>query len=338
MLEKLTLRNFQAHKKLEIEFDKRLTVIVGPSDVGKSAVIRALSWVMRNSPDGDAFIRHGAEDAVVTLRVDGSVVMRSRGKEGNTYTHESEDFKAFGKDVPDPIKDLLRVADINFQEQHDSPFWFSESSGEVSRQLNQIVNLGIIDQTLGFLNAELRKQRGSLELIAERIGAAEAVVESSKGILAIDAHLRTVEELDAKKTKARSRYTDCAESIGNVRRLRAEAKAKEATALACESVAEKAENAWQACRRFKLLDVALGNLKHLQSVAKIKAPDFAELDVKREAFETARNKAERFKVSLNKLRDLWKEKKEADGAAAGSRCNFENKTRGENCPLCGHQL
>lgn len=55
---KLRIQNFQAHKDTTIEFDC-ITTIVGPSDIGKSAVLRALKWVAKNEPKGTSFVRDG---------------------------------------------------------------------------------------------------------------------------------------------------------------------------------------------------------------------------------------------------------------------------------------
>lgn len=55
---KLRIQNFQAHKDTTIEFD-RIATIVGPSDIGKSAVLRALKWVAKNEPKGISFVRDG---------------------------------------------------------------------------------------------------------------------------------------------------------------------------------------------------------------------------------------------------------------------------------------
>ena len=43
-IESLSLHNFQCHEHLDIAFDPQLTTIVGPSDVGKTAILRALKW------------------------------------------------------------------------------------------------------------------------------------------------------------------------------------------------------------------------------------------------------------------------------------------------------
>ena len=64
VISSLTLENFQSHKESKIVFDKGLTVIIGQTDQGKSAIIRALKWVLYNEPRGTDFITAGTEHAV----------------------------------------------------------------------------------------------------------------------------------------------------------------------------------------------------------------------------------------------------------------------------------
>ena len=174
MLEKIRIENFQANEELEIKLDPHVTTIIGPSDVGKSAIIRALGWVATNHPTGYAFITYGKKKATVTLDVDGHVIVRERGKTPNTYTLDGEEFKAFGNGkVPDEIANLLNVSNVNFQGQFDTPFWFCETPGEVSRQLNQIVNLEIIDKTLGNLDSGLKESRTRVKVIEQQLHEAK---------------------------------------------------------------------------------------------------------------------------------------------------------------------
>lgn len=207
-LEKLTLRNFQAHEKLVIEFDPNITTIVGASDVGKSAIIRALSWVLYNQPSGEAFIKHGEERVRTRLTLDdGVVITRERGKE-NLYKLDEQEFKAFGSNVPDAIRDLLKVSEINIQRQFDAPFWFAESNGEVSRRLNEIVNLGIIDDALASVAAQLRKANERVEFSKERVSELEekarsfAFVEAFSAQVSLCASLqKEVREMQAKRAR-----------------------------------------------------------------------------------------------------------------------------------------
>lgn len=169
----LHLQNFQAHKDRLIEFSPGITTIKGATDTGKSAIIRALRWVTQNAIAGDEFIRMGAKQAEVSLVVEVDDVevdiVREKGGTNNAYYLNGDKMKAFGQGVPEPIAKLLQLGDINFQDQHDSPFWFAETAGEVSRRLNAVIDLSIIDSALGYVAAEVRKGQERISICEERL-------------------------------------------------------------------------------------------------------------------------------------------------------------------------
>ena len=177
MLERLQLRNFQCHEDLRIVFDPQVTTIVGPSDVGKSAVLRALRWVAENRPSGDAFVRDGESTCSVSLWLNDRKVTRRKGKGTNEILLDKQVFKAFGADVPEPIADLLNTGDVNFQAQHDSPFWFSLTAGQVSRELNSVINLDMIDKTLSGVASSLRKARAVEDVCRDRLDETQKQIE-----------------------------------------------------------------------------------------------------------------------------------------------------------------
>lgn len=148
MFESLTIQNFQSHTKTKIRFDEAITTIVGSSDKGKSAILRALRWVCLNQPAGDSFRKRGTSITKVILRVDGHKIVRIRGSRKNQYIIDGKVLEAFRATPPDEVLQILKVSSHNFQRQHESPFWFSLTPGEVSRQLNSIVDLSIIDTTI----------------------------------------------------------------------------------------------------------------------------------------------------------------------------------------------
>lgn len=148
MLKSLHLKDFQAHKKLSVQFAPGITTIKGPSDVGKSAVLRALRWLCLNASVED-IVRHGEKSALVKLHLeDGKWVGRGKGSVGNVYMLSGAKLVSFGQDVPEKVAQLLAMNEINFQRQHDQPFWLDESAPEVSRQLNRVVDLSVIDQAM----------------------------------------------------------------------------------------------------------------------------------------------------------------------------------------------
>jgi len=168
MLERLRLQNFQTHEDLKLVLDERVTTIVGPSDVGKSSVLRALRWAMENKPSGAAFVRNGQKECRVSLWLDGKRIVRVKGKGVNEIFIGREKLKAFGTDLPEPIVKLCNVDGVNFGQQHDSPFWFSLTAGQVSKELNSVVNLDVIDRTLANVAKALRRARSTVEVCEKR--------------------------------------------------------------------------------------------------------------------------------------------------------------------------
>ena len=69
-LRKLTVENFQSHEHSEVIFGPGLNVIVGPSDFGKLALVRALRWLFYNEPRGANFISAWARTCRVTVEMD----------------------------------------------------------------------------------------------------------------------------------------------------------------------------------------------------------------------------------------------------------------------------
>lgn len=241
MFESLTLRNFQCHTKLTINFDPRITVLTGSTDVGKSAVLRALRWVCQNEPTGTEFITHDKDFSKAVLKVDGHKITRKVGT-SNEYKLDEKVFKAFGRDVPTTIAHLIKTTDDNFQAQLDAPFWFHLSPGQVSKELNRIINLGVIDETLSWLASETRRAKSVVEVTKERLQEAK----QAKQQLAWVPHMLN--------------------RLSSLQALQKQALAKRATiALAADLVASSTK---LAKSKGLALNAKLGGLKALQLGAK----------------------------------------------------------------------
>lgn len=196
MLKKLILRNFQAHTRLELELDPYITTIIGPNDVGKSTIIRALYWLAFNKPSGDSFIRHGKEFCKVTLELDNTKIARKKSENENTYLLESKEYKSFGVKVPEDIENILNLGDINFQKQLDSPFWFTLTGGEISKEINSIIALSKIDSTLSRLAQEVKKSKMSITITQERIQQSEVDIRENEWVLEAEKDLEEIETLE----------------------------------------------------------------------------------------------------------------------------------------------
>jgi len=196
MLTKIQIKNFQILDLLRIVFDPKITVIVGPSDAGKSAIMRAIRWVTDNRPTGDSFVREGSEGgADVEVEVDGVRVRRKKnGTRTNSYWIDGKELKAFKTEVPEEIRNLFRVGPANYQWQNDSWFWFSSNAGDVAKEINTIVDLDIIDSVMGFLSSEARKYKSSMNVSTHRIEEVNEQLEKLEWVSEADKGLQRIEE------------------------------------------------------------------------------------------------------------------------------------------------
>ena len=177
MLKSINLEKFRLHKNLKIVFDPYITTLVGKSYAGKSTVINALKWVNLNKPTGTSIIPWGAKQAKVSIKLDTHKITRIRGKGKNLYlltenvrgAITKHKFKAFGNNIPEKITNITNITENNFQGQHSLPFWFGETSGEVARKLNSIVNLSLIDTSLSYLSSTLTKARHTVDICKDRL-------------------------------------------------------------------------------------------------------------------------------------------------------------------------
>lgn len=163
-IEKVILENFQSHKYTEIEFDSSLNVIVGPSDQGKSAIIRALKWALYNEPSGDFFIREGENECSVTIIFsDNTKVKRYRSKSKNLYYlydqyGNEKIFEGFGTKIPQEIVEATSIrkipldsgqtSSINIGEQLEGPFLLSEKNSIRANAIGRLVGVHIVDDAL----------------------------------------------------------------------------------------------------------------------------------------------------------------------------------------------
>jgi len=163
-IRKVILENFQSHKYTEIEFDKHLNVIVGPSDQGKTAIIRGIKWALFNEPTGDYFVREGESECSVTVVFSNNVKLkryRNRGK-NYYYIYDSDGnetiLEGFGKNLPEEVVRLTSINKIlldsnvsnliNIGEQLEGPFLLSQTASTKANAIGRLVGVHIIDDAL----------------------------------------------------------------------------------------------------------------------------------------------------------------------------------------------
>ncbi len=277
MIQKIQIKNYQTHSKFQLNLDPHITTIVGPSDVGKSAVIRALRWVCLNRPLGNHFIKDGTESCAVRVLVGDKEVVRKKGKH-NTYTLEGIKYKAFGNSVPSPVENVLNIGDINFQGQHDSSFWFALSAGDVARQLNKIIDLDIIDKSMGFIASELRRNKTLVEVTENKtkqtkdkldtLDFVEELTDDFDGICALEEKLDLItKEISGLKSV-----------VDKTKQLEEDKESSEELVKNFWTIEELAIISVETSNKYSKLSNTTEELKELEEVVSSKSPDIEQLE------------------------------------------------------------
>lgn len=296
-IQSLTIENFQSHQKTVVRPapDGQLTVIIGPSDSGKTAIIRALRWLLYNVPQGADFIRVGTEFARVTLELaDGTRVTRERGKSYNRYIlipagGERQVFEGFGNNVPLEVQEatgvrMTTIGDmelaLNLSEQLDGPFLGKSVSAPArAKVLGKLAGTEEIDYAGKQLAADLHRRGQDEKRLAAELSALEEQIRGYDYLPALAEKIAALEEIVAAVKAAAERRQRLAGRQEALRQV-------EAGMAAAQVVLQK----WQY---IDLAEYALAGAEKSAAQAAVLRQAASRLRVAEEAISVARGTLER---------------------------------------------
>lgn len=217
----ITIENFQSHEKTRLKLHQGINALVGDSDCGKSAVMRALLWCITNAPQGVAHVSNWAknkkgdikERCEVCVSASGGVVTRTRSKDENGYTlddgsQDARKFSALRTDVPAEVADALNIGPVNIQRQLDPPFLISATPGEAARYINSLVDLQVIDEALSIVNGMNRDTANELKFSQAAQEKRQAELDALDWVETLQTLARQAEDLEHKRDELHAKATD----------------------------------------------------------------------------------------------------------------------------------
>lgn len=222
MIKNLSIQNFGSNEKLDLKLDRHITCITGESYTGKSWALRALKWVVQNKPAGIRYITWDSKKASVTIKMGCHKIKRERSKIINSYYIDKTKLQAFGNNVPDSVAKMINMSSLNFQIQQELPhgdgplFWFALTPGQVSKRLNEIVNLDLIDRILYNLQSESRTAKTTLDVCKERRKEAKEQVEKLAFVEQMKKEWRAISVLIEQTEENEKETTRVKETIDNI--------------------------------------------------------------------------------------------------------------------------
>lgn len=245
-IKSIYIEDFQSHEKSKIELGKpgELTVIVGPTDSGKTAIVRALRLLLYNVPLGNDYIRVGQSQAAVAIEMaDGVKVGRERSRGSiNRYriTRPGESptvFEGFGTSVPIEVQEAtgVRVVSIgetlslalNLSEQLDGPFLGKAVSGPAKAKiLGALAGTEEVDEAQRTLGTDLHRAGQDEKRLAAEVEGLDTKIREYDYLPALAESIAALEVLieDARSAQERLSVLGAARTrLDNINTQRAQA-------------------------------------------------------------------------------------------------------------------
>jgi DNA repair ATPase RecN len=281
----------------------RFTVVVGASNSGKSAFLRAIRALCANV-SSPSIVTHGAKIASIEADVDDRQIGLVRGKARSEYVLDGEVYPKAGTSVPDPIAALLRMApdEANFAFQFDRPYLLSDPATKVAQVLGELTNVNVV------YDAVREANRRRLET-AQRLKIREA------DVVRLEEKAATYQDLPAERNRLarmRATLTEVESEVADADRL---AALMNVARLSSEAVVLLDDLP-------PLPDVDLGALEQMAT----KASRLESLVRAAQRSDTDATLADRDVMQADADREMYEQQLREVLVAAGT------------CPLCGQEI
>lgn len=184
MINRLKIKNYRSHKETEIDFSPGVNVFIGSSDVGKSAILKAIYWAKDNRPLGTSFISSWNkkdsgktifEPTEVSIYKDNKILIRRKEQKKNIYllTENGEEIslEAMKAEVPVEVEDFFNFTEVNICRQLDSHYMLGKdySGGEISRMFNRLIELDFADDLISTTESQRKEYSSEIRKLEEEL-------------------------------------------------------------------------------------------------------------------------------------------------------------------------
>lgn len=222
-LNKIVLKNIKAHLDTTIELTDGFNVIGGESAEGKSIIMSAVMWVLENTsgwnpkPWANLGVAPSAKSRVELHFNDGLVVTRARSTKENYYqVSGGEKLKSLRAGVPTEVLDVLNMGEQNIQLQKDTYFLFQMSAGKVAKKLNEVVDLGEVDDAIQTSLSRVKRTRGKLKVSGEYGESLGDQISKLDWVVACDKTLADIHSRFEQYTEGKSKVDDILDRISEL--------------------------------------------------------------------------------------------------------------------------
>ena len=170
MINKIIIKGFENHIDSELEFVNGLNIITGVSNTGKSSIVKSLNWLINNQPSGDGYINNDLKKCQVISYFNNDKIEKYKDEKEHYYKiNDENEFTALKQNIPEQVQNITNFTEMNLQSQFDKFFLLQDTSGEVARKLNNIINLSIMDEAIKTAKSKVYKKARDIEKLEEDV-------------------------------------------------------------------------------------------------------------------------------------------------------------------------
>ena len=219
----LSVKDFQIIKSANLSFLPGLNCIIGQSNNGKSALMRAAKACIYNE-SGTSSVRLGCNNFAVGLQMNGHTVILQKGN-NSLYKIDNEVYGKIGRTQLDEVANALQIKElsingsnetINFWDQMEKPFLLDRSETELFRFIvdsgkdtNVTTALKSITQDRQQISKDIVITQGKIAQIEDNIKRQELELQNSdkkldiyNRVIELGPKISRVKELTNLKNKA----------------------------------------------------------------------------------------------------------------------------------------
>jgi exonuclease SbcC len=196
VLTRIELTNFMSHARTVIEPAAGLTVLVGPNNCGKSAVVAALQILAYNE-SSTYVLRHGERECSVEVTTSEGHVVRWGRKTAPSYRINGQLFDRLrGAALPEPLHQTLRLPEVTVGESSSFDIHFGSQKSPIF--LLDKANSAAAKFFASSSDASrlLEMQKRHKERLAEREGEKKRLEAESKQLTAVLEALQPAPAID----------------------------------------------------------------------------------------------------------------------------------------------
>jgi len=173
MIKKICIRNFQSHENSEIIFHPNFNAIIGPTNSGKSSIVRALNFLFFNEPWNQSFMRNNKK-VIIDAVINETKLRRIKSDKDNYISLISEknkipecEFNNFGYKMPMEIVDFTKLyfieldegqkINMNIVNQFERIFLLNDSGAIRAKFIHKLSGIHIIDNILRDTNKDIKE-------------------------------------------------------------------------------------------------------------------------------------------------------------------------------------